>query len=98
MTNIPEINEKVFQVSELPGFRFQKAPEPQLAAVPNHSPPVVPEVLACETVWIVQVAPCGRVGRRVCGPRSGLFRKRNAGYKCATAGLVPVLVQVSGVQ
>jgi TIGR03009 family protein len=88
--DIPDLEpSKIFVYENVPGFRFLKAPDPSPAK--ELVPPVA------EAVWAIPAVPCDPVGRASFRPRCGLFRNRNAGYKCATAGAVPVSVEVIGV-
>ncbi len=95
-TNLPEISEKLFQLEEVPGFRLQNAP----ATIPKSPPSDPPSVAVSAGTggWAESVMPCDQVGRGLFRRRSGLFRNRIAGYKCATAGHVPVIGWVYGVQ
>jgi TIGR03009 family protein len=99
MTNIPNLDpRKVFEYENVPGFRFQRAGDPIPGNIPEQSPPAeIEQGLQCTAGWAVPVAPCDRVGRGFFFARCGLFRIREAGYKCATAGANPVTGQLSGV-
>jgi TIGR03009 family protein len=92
--NIPDLDpKKLFEYEKIPGFRLQKSLD--LSSAKAAEPPAAES--ATEVVWAIPAVPCDRVGRGVFRPRCGLFRNRIAGYKCATAGAVPVTVEVIGV-